>query len=108
MKVLKNVIVHLCLLMLILSYQTVHAQQNLAQEAYAIFEQSCLICHGENGSYTEALIIEHTALIDDEKVVPGNPDGSVLYQRLIETDVAKRMPLGQPALDTDAIETIRQ
>ena len=89
--------------MFILFYQNVEAQQNLAQEAYAIFEQSCLICHGENGSYTEALIIEHTALIDDGKVVPGNPDGSVFYQRLIETDVAKRMPQGQPALDAKAI-----
>ena len=94
--------------MFILFYQNVEAQQNLAQEAYAIFEQSCLICHGENGSSTEALIIEHTALIDDGKVVPGNPDGSVFYQRLIETDVAKRMPLRQPALDAAAIETIRQ
>ncbi len=97
-----------CLLMFIFGYQNVDAQQNLAQEAYAIFEQSCLICHGENGSYTEALIIEHTALIDGGKVVPGNPDGSVFYQRLIETDVAKRMPQRQPPLDAEAIETIRQ
>ena len=97
-----------CLLMFIFGYQNVDAQQNLAQEAYAIFEQSCLICHGENGSYTEALIIEHATLIDDGKVVPGDPDGSVFYQRLIETDVAKRMPQRQPPLDAEAIETIRQ
>ena len=97
-----------CLLMFIFGYQNVDAQQNLAQEAYAIFEQSCLICHGENGSYTEALIIEHAALIDDGKVVPGDPDGSVFYQRLIETNVAKRMPQRQPPLDAEAIETIRQ
>ena len=82
--------------------------QNLAQEAYAIFEQSCLICHGENGSYRESLIIEHNALIDDEKIIPGDPEGSVFYQRLIETNIAKRMPLGQPPLDPTAIETIRQ
>ncbi len=87
---------------------SVNAQQNLAQEAYTVFEQSCLICHGENGSYRESLIIEHTALIDDAKVIPGNPDGSVLYQRLIETDVAKRMPLAQPPLAPETIETIRQ
>ena len=84
---------------------SVNAQQNLAQEAYAIFEDACLICHGKNGSNTEALIIEHAALIDDGKVVPGNPDGSVFYQRLIETNLAKRMPQGQPALDPEAIET---
>ncbi len=104
----KFIVILVSVWMLILFYQNVQAQQNLAQEAYAIFEQSCLICHGENGSYTEALIIEHTALIDDGKVVPGDPDSSVFYQRLIETNLAKRMPLGQPALDPEAIETIRQ
>ena len=83
-------------------------QQNLAQEAYAIIEQSCLVCHGENGAYTEALIIEHAALVDDKKIIPGDPDDSVFYQRLIETDSAKRMPQGQPPLDPAAIETIWQ
>ena len=107
MKFRKNIITISCILLLIL-IGSVNAQQNLAQEAYAIFEDACLICHGKNGSYTEALIIEHAALIDDGKVVPGNPDGSVLYQRLIETNLAKRMPQGQPALDPEAIETIRQ
>ncbi|MDE0483269.1 MAG: leucine-rich repeat domain-containing protein [Candidatus Poribacteria bacterium] len=96
-----------CILMLIL-VGGVNAQQNLAQEAYAIFEQSCLICHGENGSFRESLIIEHAALIDDGKVIPGDPDGSVFFQRLIETNVAKRMPLAQPPLAPEAIETIRQ
>ncbi len=83
-------------------------QQNLAQEAYAIIEQSCLVCHGENGAYTEALIIDHAALVDDKKIIPGDPDDSVFYQRLIETDSAKRMPQGQPPLDPAAIETIWQ
>ena len=107
-----NKISHLIVLLLItfslIGINTSQAQQNLAQEAYAIFEQSCLICHGENGSYKESLIMEHTALIEDGKVVPGDPDGSVFYQRLIETNFAKRMPLGQPPLAPEAIETIRQ
>ncbi len=107
MRILCNYIITSCLLILI-SIGIVDAQQNLAQQAYAIMEQSCLICHGENGSYTEALIIEHRALIDDGKVVPGDPEGSIFYQRLIETDDVKRMPLGQPPLDVTAIETIRQ
>ncbi len=92
----------------ILFHQNVNAQQNLAQEAYAIFEQSCLICHGKNGSFSDDLLIEYTALIDDGKVIPGDPEGSVFYQRLIETNVAKRMPQGQPPLALEAIETIRQ
>ncbi len=88
--------------------QNVAAQQNLTQDVYAIIEQSCLICHGENGSYRESLIIEHKALIENGKIIPGDPESSVFYQRLIETDVATRMPLGQPPLTSAAIETIRQ
>ncbi len=89
-------------------HQNADAQQNIAQEAYTIFEQSCLICHGQNGSYRESLIIEHNALLENEKIIPGDPEGSVFYQRLIETNVAKRMPLGQPPLAPASIETIRQ
>ncbi len=95
-------------LIFVIINQNVQAQQNIAQQAYAIFEQSCLICHGENGSYRESLIIEHTALINDGKVIPEDPAGSVFYQRLIETNPAKRMPQGQPPLAPEAIETIRQ
>ena len=88
--------------------QNVDAQENLSQQAYAIFEQNCLNCHGQHGAYTEALIIEHTALIETGAVIPGNPNGSEFYRRLIETTVAKRMPLGQPPLTPAAIDTIQQ
>ncbi len=92
-----------------LGFATADAQENLAQEVLAIFQQSCLICHGPHGSFTEQLIIQSSQeLIDTGKVIPGNPDDSVFYQRLIETAVEKRMPLGQPPLTPAAIETIRQ
>ena len=76
------------LLIFIVGYQSADAQQDLAQQAYAIFEQSCLNCHGEHGAYTEQLIIEHTALVaPGGAVIPGNPEASEFYQRLIETAV---------------------
>ena len=90
-------------------FATADAEENLAQEVSAIFQQSCLICHGPHGPYTEQLVIQNSqALIDTGKVIPGNPDGSIFYQRLIETAVEKRMPLGQPPLAPEAVETIRQ
>ncbi len=95
-----------CVLFLTVCAPTVSAQQQIAQDAYAIFEQSCLICHGPDGSYKETLLIEHSALIQNGTVVPGNPDASELYNRLITTDTAKRMPLGSQ-LSTQAISTIR-
>ena len=95
-----------CPWVFIVGYQSAEAQQNLAQEAYAIFQQNCLNCHGEHGAYTEEIILEHTALIETGAVVPGNPIGSELYRRLLENNPARRMPLGQPQLSAGAILTI--
>ena len=90
-------------------FATADAQENLAQEAYAIFQQNCLICHGEHGPYTEELVIQsRQGLIDIGTVIPGNPEGSEFYQRLIETAVEKRMPLGQPPLSDAAIDTVQR
>ena len=95
------------LLVFIVGSQTVFPQQQIAQDAHAIFQRSCLICHGPDGAYKETLLIEHNALIQNGTVVPGNPDASELYNRLLTTDAAKRMPLGQPQLSAQAIDTIR-
>ena len=95
------------LLIFIVGSQNVYPQQQIAQDAYAIFEQSCFICHGPSGSYRETLLIDHNALIENGTVVPGNPDASELYNRLITTDIAKRMPLNLPPLSAQAIDTIR-
>ena len=103
----QHLIAFICLLMLIVGSQTVSAQQQIAQDAYAIFERTCFGCHGPDGAFKETLLIEHNALIDNGIVVPGNPNTSELYNRLITTDTAKRMPLNQPQLPAQAINTIR-
>ena len=95
------------LLLLIVGSQAASAQQQIALDTYAIFQQSCLICHGPDGAYKESLLMEHNALIEKGSVVPGNPDASELYKRLITTETAKRMPLGQPQLPDPSINTIR-
>ncbi|MCY3742660.1 MAG: leucine-rich repeat domain-containing protein [Candidatus Poribacteria bacterium] len=83
------------------------AQQELAQQAYLILENRCLDCHGPNGAFTENLVIDSaTGLVDTGAIVPGQPLTSNLYTRLITTDTAKRMPLGQPPLDDAALQII--
>ena len=84
------------------------SQDDLAQQAYAIFERNCLNCHGEHGAYTESIIIDHTALIETKAIIPKRPGVSELYKRLIEKRVEKRMPLGQSPLSPAAINTIRR
>ena len=98
-----------CLLLLVLSQQVVYAQQPLAQQAFAVFEQHCLDCHGEFGSYSDVLTIKHKDLIEDRAVIPGQPDASELYLRLLgDTDSGSQMPFGQEPLDPEEIATIRR
>ena len=97
------------LLTLIVGSQHGFAQSQLAQDAYAIFEASCLICHGPDGAYRETLLMEHDALIGGGTVVPGNLDASELYKRLLgDTERGVQMPFGQPQLPTQSIDTIRR
>ena len=100
-------ILFISLLIFVISSQNISAQQQIAIDTHAIFQQSCLICHGPDGAYKESLLMEHNALIENGSVVPGNPGASELYNRLITTDTAKRMPLGQPQLPARSINTIR-
>ncbi len=94
---------------LLLISNIAYGQNNIAQEAYLIFENNCLGCHGESGTFKETLYIEYNNLIEIGSVIPNNPDGSELYKRLLgPTENGAQMPLGQPALSADAIATIRR
>ena len=86
---------------------TASAQQELAQQAYLIFQTKCLDCHGPHGTFTENLVIDSASgLVDTGAVVPGQPLNSNLYARLITTDNTKRMPLGQAPLDDASLQVI--
>ena len=98
------------LLTLIVGSQNLSAQSQIAQDAYAIFEGGCLICHGPDGAYRETLLMKHATLIEKGTVIPGNPDASELYKRLLGTteNGGAQMPLGQPPLPPQSIDTIRR
>ena len=85
------------------------AQQALAQQAAAIFEQHCVSCHGENRVFAEILTIEHAALLASGTVIPRDPGASAFYRRLLPNLPAhQRMPLGREPLTPEAIETVRR
>ena len=105
----QRLVVLVGLLTFLLGSQHVSAQSQLAQDTYAIFEGSCLICHGADGAYRETLLMEHDALIEGGTVVPGNPNASELYKRLLgPTESGAQMPFGQPPLPPQSIEAIRR
>ena len=105
----RHCIALIALLTLIVGSQHVSAQSQLAQDTYAIFEGSCLICHGADGAYRETLLMEHRELIGGGTVVPGNPNASELYKRLLgPTESGAQMPFGQPPLPPQSIEAIRR
>ena len=88
---------------------SVHAQDDVAQQAYAVLQQNCFNCHGPSAPFRDDLLIEHSALIDSQVVVPRNPEQSEFYKRLIQNSAEKpRMPSGQPALPPAALQTIRR
>ena len=90
-----------------LAFTTADAQENLAQEVYAIFEQNCLNCHGVSGAYKDELLIERATLVDTKVVMPGDPENSEFYKRLLgPTENGAQMPLNLPPLSPEAIETI--
>ena len=97
------------LLCLTIGFQHVSAQSQLAQDTYAIFEASCLNCHGPDGAFRETLLMEHSELIDGGSVVPGNPNASELYKRLLgPTENGAQMPFGLPQLPAQSIDTVRR
>ncbi len=94
---------------ILIGFGSVEAQQNLAQQAYEILEHNCSSCHGEHGTFTEQLIIRSSReLINSGTIIPGNPNDSKFYQRLIETNPARRMPLNVPPLTQEALSTIHR
>ena len=82
--------------------------EDLAQQAYIVFEKNCLQCHGDSGSFKESLLIEYNSLIQSGSVIPNQPDESELYKRLLgPTENGAQMPLNLPPLTNEAIEIIR-
>ena len=98
------------LILIIVGSQHIFAQSQLAQDAYAIFEQNCLNCHGPDGAYRDVLLMEHELLIEGGTVIPGDPDASDLYKRLLgpTEDGGLQMPLGTEPLPAQFIDTIRR
>ncbi|RKU31575.1 hypothetical protein C6499_04205 [Candidatus Poribacteria bacterium] len=95
--------------LVVLGFQPVDAQENLAEQVSQIFQAHCMNCHGAQGTFKETLLIDRESLIESGTVIPGDPLNSEFYRRITENTVGKpQMPLGTPPLSAAAIDTVRR
>ena len=108
MKNLKNTVIGICVAVFLCGgYVRVEAQQNIAQEAWAILERNCATCHDATGAFKDDLLLDREALVNTGVVMPGDPLESEFYKRLLgDTEQGPQMPLGSPPLSDAAINTI--
>jgi WD40 repeat protein len=86
---------------------------SFSRDVAPILVRRCLGCH--DNKKTEGRYALHTferfmkpGESEELAVVPGNPDKSYLFQKLVESDADLRMPQEDSALATEQIATIRQ
>jgi mono/diheme cytochrome c family protein len=81
----------------------------LAAQTKAIFHAHCYRCHKHSEAKGGIRIMHHRNLLTQRKVViPGKPEQSELYKRLITDDEEDRMPPDDAPLSPQEIDTIRR
>lgn len=87
---------------------------DFAQEVLPILERSCFPCHGPKMSPVSMAgfrvdLQEHA--VGRGKIVPGDPDESLLIKRLITKQDSKRMPplkSDKPQLNSEQIDLLKR
>lgn len=81
----------------------------LAEKAYVALEKNCASCHGAGKRQNKAAPVDrasHSILIEEEDVVPGKPDESPLYTRMLDKErpmPPKRVPQKPTVEEIEAI-----
>ncbi len=83
------------------------SKEEVAAKARDVFLASCFECHG--GKRTEAglNILDREVLVSKEKVIPDQPEDSLLFQVMNADDDTKMPPAGRPRLSAEQIATIK-
>lgn len=79
------------------------AQAGLTQRVHEMLKANCYRCHGKDGENEGGLnyVVDLRTLVSRNKIVPGNPDDSIVYKRI----TASRRPMppkGETPRPTDA------
>ncbi|MBO0700293.1 MAG: c-type cytochrome, partial [Zavarzinella sp.] len=86
----------------------VTAADDVAARAKEVFRVHCAECHGGAKARAGVNVLDRDGLVKKEKVVPGKPDDSLLYQLVTATDESAMPPTGRPRLAAEQVEVIRK
>src|SRR5215216_6379126 len=84
------------------------AAADVAARSKEVFRAHCAECHSGPKARAGVNVLDRDGLDKKEKVVPGKPDDSVLYQLVTATDESAMPPTGRPRLAAEQTEVIRQ
>ena len=65
-------------------------------------------CHDAGTAASGVVLSSYEKIINSDVVRAGKPDNSELFERIIETDLIRRMPLGGSRLPQEQIDQIEQ
>jgi serine/threonine-protein kinase len=80
----------------------------LPAQVKEIFRTHCFECHGGSKTNAGVKILDQALLLAKNKVVPGKPDESLLFQLITAGDDSVMPPQGQPRLGPEDVETVRR
>ena len=85
---------------------------DFARDIYPILQRHCIECHGEDTQEGQLRLDARAPFLEGgisgRVVVPGAPDRSVLWQRIIETDPERRMPQDAEPLGLQERDVLRR
>jgi mono/diheme cytochrome c family protein len=93
---------------LFLAAFAVAADTDVPARAKEIFRARCAECHSGPKARAGVNVLDRDGLIKKEKVIPGKPDDSTLYQLITATDESAMPPTGRPRLTAEQIEVVRK
>jgi mono/diheme cytochrome c family protein len=82
----------------------------LAEAAYASLDKNCAACHGAGKRLNKMVPLDresHAKLLEKKEVVPGKPDESPLYTRMLDKESPMPPPKSEPKPSEQEIEIIR-
>jgi mono/diheme cytochrome c family protein len=80
----------------------------LAAAAKEVFRVHCHECHHGQSATADVRVLDHAALIEDKKIVPGKSDQSLIYQLMTSTDDDVMPPSDRTPLTADEISLVRR